>query len=1180
MLTVRHLLRLTRLDREEGQVLPMFAAGVLAMLLMTGIVVDGGNLFQNRQSLQNAADAAAIAAALEVANGNCTTGTTGPCAMYAGKYANLNNANDSGNALPTCASLNQGVSNTKPPSTSPGCYVYPYTPPGASSDDYVEVWLTRKTSNFFGGLLGLFQSTESARAVGSLTSGNPPPIAFAALNSSCDSHTLLIESSGNLTVHSGIYVNSCSGHDGFDVFSANTGSPGSIKATGIYTTGGWEVDKGTGVYVGPFPNPPLCPKTPLTPVGGGKWSYNPYSPTPNGCPATGQTQSQCSGVGVAVCDPFASFPPAPALGTRNVMNITGIKRVGAVATVFVAGPIGHGLRVGSSGESVTISGVGAPFDGAHTVSSVPDATTFTYAVANGPTIPLITGKQMAGGLATLTTSVPVTFFPGNAVTVSGIDNIFDASNAAVTTNSSTFSYQPPPFQMTVSNQQLQAGTAMLNVNSTTGVAVGDTVNVTASGANPLNALLRGSHVLSGVAAGTISYAVPGISVSSKAIANSTTATLTTAANSFAVGDQIAVAGVDARFNGTFTTTAVSPTSVTYTIPSVKATISKTGAAGGLVTLTTSTDPTAVFENGDTVMVATGQLAYDGSFAIGNVTSATKTFTYSPGTFAGTYTARVGTTVTITTASAHGLHVNNKVNVTGFTGAQSCLNLNNATVTAQTATTFKYTVAATCTPATGPSGTVLLVTAATANAPAGKLATLKTMPTISSGGTVWKNIAWGAATGTATVTDVPQTAATGTFDPFWMQTLGFVNLPGSALSPSPYEISSGSPILQPGTYYGGICLGAASGSNCTGTNCKAAGGTTSTIQPYSPVVKLAADVPDNFDATGGTGTIQVTQAGISNGDVIAIDDEEMTVTGPPVDNGDGTFTIPVSREANGTVDGPHTSGTEIFDVVTTTNAVAYNPAVKLNGNLDAKTTSVSVPIQWGGQPTTDPIQVNDVIQIGSEDMLVTAETGAANSKATLTVTRGYYSTTPATHNNGAAVLQASSGSAPDVTLSQGVYIMAGGGFSVCGSASVSAPDGVMIYNTNDPTVPTGNGALGQVDINTTGNVHLGPMASGIYAGMTIFEDRQKAFSTACPQADPTKWDIALQSAAPLPSSGELGSISGTIYAPSMHATVGDTMSGTANLAVISSCIFINGADSTFNHDTNISPLAGVSATLDG
>jgi hypothetical protein len=41
-----------------------------------------------------------------------------------------------------------------------------------------------------------------------------------------------------------------------------------------------------------------------------------------------------------------------------------------------------------------------------------------------------------------------------------------------------------------------------------------------------------------------------------------------------------------------------------------------------------------------------------------------------------------------------------------------------------------------------------------------------------------------------------------------------------------------------------------------------------------------------------------------------------------------------------------------------------------------------------------------------------------------------------------------------------------------------------------------------------------------------------------------------------------------------------MSGTANLAIVTSCIYINGANSTFNFHTNGGQLFGVAATLGG
>ncbi|MDX6480140.1 MAG: putative Flp pilus-assembly TadE/G-like [Gaiellaceae bacterium] len=167
---MRKLISRLGLGREEGQVLPMFAAGLVAMLMMTGIVIDGGNLFQNKQSVQNAADAAALAAAMGISSG----GTCGACGTYAGMYAGYNGISgpngdvttQTAASLPACTGT---FSPTNPPTAVPGCYVYPYN----GDPRRVEVWLTRKTSNFFGDLLGIGTSTESARAVALATPSGP-----------------------------------------------------------------------------------------------------------------------------------------------------------------------------------------------------------------------------------------------------------------------------------------------------------------------------------------------------------------------------------------------------------------------------------------------------------------------------------------------------------------------------------------------------------------------------------------------------------------------------------------------------------------------------------------------------------------------------------------------------------------------------------------------------------------------------------------------------------------------------------------------------------------------------------------------------------------------------------------------------------------------------------------------
>jgi hypothetical protein len=154
-------------------------------------------------------------------------------------------------------------------------------------------------------------------------------------------------------------------------------------------------------------------------------------------------------------------------------------------------------------------------------------------------------------------------------------------------------------------------------------------------------------------------------------------------------------------------------------------------------------------------------------------------------------------------------------------------------------------------------------------------------------------------------------------------------------------------------------------------------------------------------------------------------------------------------------------------------------------------------------------------------------------------------------------------------------MAGGGFQVCGSSTLNAPN-VLIYNTNDPSHPTGSGAIDQVELNTTDptrRVTLGPQTSGPYTGLTIFQDPTQAVSdTKCDSRPQSGWDVALLH---MGSKG-LNAISGTVYAPHPHALFADSVSGTANLAVFAGCIYIDGGDSMFEYQA--SGLFGIGQAL--
>ncbi len=131
----------------------------------------------------------------------------------------------------------------------------------------------------------------------------------------------------------------------------------------------------------------------------------------------------------------------------------------------------------------------------------------------------------------------------------------------------------------------------------------------------------------------------------------------------------------------------------------------------------------------------------------------------------------------------------------------------------------------------------------------------------------------------------------------------------------------------------------------------------------------------------------------------------------------------------------------------------------------------------------------------------------------------------------------------VTLEDGIYYIGGGGFKVTGNATLIAPH-VLIYNTKSQ----GKG-FGEIDLQSSSSITLGPMDSGPYMGMSIFQDRKN------------DQDIYID-----PGNG-INGLSGTLYAPDDDATVVVTASGTANLQIMAGEILIQGANATFQFESS-------------
>jgi len=53
----------SRTRANDGQIIVIFALGLVAMIAMVGLVLDGGSTFAQRRGQQNAADLAALAGA-------------------------------------------------------------------------------------------------------------------------------------------------------------------------------------------------------------------------------------------------------------------------------------------------------------------------------------------------------------------------------------------------------------------------------------------------------------------------------------------------------------------------------------------------------------------------------------------------------------------------------------------------------------------------------------------------------------------------------------------------------------------------------------------------------------------------------------------------------------------------------------------------------------------------------------------------------------------------------------------------------------------------------------------------------------------------------------------------------------------------------------------------------------
>jgi Tfp pilus tip-associated adhesin PilY1 len=406
-----------------------------------------------------------------------------------------------------------------------------------------------------------------------------------------------------------------------------------------------------------------------------------------------------------------------ALGTRNVSPLTGYQSK-AITTLTDR----KSVTLTNAANAVNVSSLS---NGATTVAistlktSTPKTVSLLSASVSNPLSVSVSSvaKVSSNFVVNAAAALPVNFTNGAFVTLSG--NSVNAYNGTFTVSNVNTSARTFEINASGNPGTGSGGTATVTntINSTTARATvtahGFTSgqSITIAGATP--AQFNGTFGITKIDNDTFTYNLASASGDATgtitASGNTTTATaITAAAHGLAVGNTVNIFGATpSGYNGAFTVATV-PNTTTFTYTVASALSDATGTLqmtrGGSTTVTVTTATAHGFSNGNTISIANSNVSgYNGSFTIGGVTSNTFTYTTSsvlPTNTSNTVTASASfsSTVTATTATAHGFSAGDTVIIEGGTQPLHSGTFTVLATPAPTATTFAYTNSQTVAPA--------------------------------------------------------------------------------------------------------------------------------------------------------------------------------------------------------------------------------------------------------------------------------------------------------------------------------------------------------------------------------------------------------------------------------------------------------------------------------------------------
>lgn len=300
-----------------------------------------------------------------------------------------------------------------------------------------------------------------------------------------------------------------------------------------------------------------------------------------------------------------------------VASVVGRILVSNVATLTTSAP--HGFLVG---EQVTITGIDSTnFNGTYTISAVSsDGLQFSYA-RNRTDSRVITNSSLTNQVATITTSAPHGFIVGEQVAVSDVSPAYDGTyEITATPTDNTFSYRRlRGTRANVVSKAASNGTATLTTSSPHGISAGDQVII-----ENVDSTFNGTYTVTSTPSSTaLTYAKSGTRAPTPVVAGSATpngrwiirkrlignvATLTTlASHGIFVGERVTVSGVGSPFDGTYTVTAVTSNTFSYTrtasnVSDIPTALTVSGISRSGTTATITTAGTHGFSNGNQIFV--------------------------------------------------------------------------------------------------------------------------------------------------------------------------------------------------------------------------------------------------------------------------------------------------------------------------------------------------------------------------------------------------------------------------------------------------------------------------------------------------------------------------------------------------------------------------------------------------